>query len=236
MTAQLKKMEDGKGEALHWDDNLGDLRELSIQWLWNAHKVLGDQPALIKKVNHLPAMYGAQLISISFQAFQKCEVWGWNLSFEFLTCFEAREKLRKLRLEDPEFWKELTEERTPELPAIDIKIPEDVESFDDKELGPDDSDLPVQTIIKSMLKGSLPVGTAVQPDGGLMSIADAEDLDSDLKDTSGGHAVNPECEREDGNIQSRPKRTQKLNKLYNSVDFWRHDLEESNLDWEHGYR
>jgi len=33
MTAQLKEMEDGKGEALHWDDNLGDLRELSIQWL-----------------------------------------------------------------------------------------------------------------------------------------------------------------------------------------------------------
>ena len=53
-----------------------------------------------------------------------------------------------------------------------------------------------------MLKESLPVGTAVWPDGGLMSIANAEDLDSGLKDTSGGHAVNSECERDDANMRS----------------------------------
>src|SRR6266540_1116773 len=42
------------------------------------------------------------------QAFEMCEVRGWNLSYACLTGYAARSKLRELRDTDPKFWDKLT--------------------------------------------------------------------------------------------------------------------------------
>ncbi|KAF8239914.1 hypothetical protein L208DRAFT_1235875, partial [Tricholoma matsutake] len=59
------------------------------------------------------------------QAFEMCCVCEWNLSYECLTSFSARKQLWEMKDTDPEFWKELTEAKTLDLPTQDITMPED---------------------------------------------------------------------------------------------------------------
>ncbi|KAF8233250.1 hypothetical protein L208DRAFT_1267813, partial [Tricholoma matsutake] len=56
------------------------------------------------------------------KAFQLCCIREWNLSYGCLMSFAAREQLQKMKEADPEFWKELTTAKTPELPAKNVKL------------------------------------------------------------------------------------------------------------------
>ncbi|KAF6742214.1 hypothetical protein DFP72DRAFT_752719, partial [Ephemerocybe angulata] len=79
-----------KKEPLILDTRVGALRDASVQWLHDAHKAV-NKPELVKK------------------AFEGCVVPGRNidLSYEKLTSFEVRERLRNMKNEDPAFYKEL---------------------------------------------------------------------------------------------------------------------------------
>ena len=48
----------------------------------------------------------------------------WNLSYGSLTSFEAREKLRTLKTEEPVFWGELTASTTHDLPCLEEQAEE----------------------------------------------------------------------------------------------------------------
>jgi len=110
-----------------------------------------------------------------------CCVHDWNLSYECLTKFAARKKLREMKNTDPEFWKELTKAKTQDLPVLDVALPEDqIVTADDDNL--DDSELPLSVIIDEIITGACPNGTAHHPAGGLMLVGDAERLDVEPKE------------------------------------------------------
>ena len=81
-----------------------------------------------------------------------CRVNGWNLSYESLTSFEARKKLRDLKVDDPEFWNELSAEMVASnQPASNEVVPEDmVDEGDHDEYG-DDSSIGLATVVKAVV-------------------------------------------------------------------------------------
>jgi hypothetical protein len=86
-----------------------------------------------------------------------CVVHGLNLSYECLTSFEVQECLCKMKDMDPEFWKELTMKKQ-DLPSPDEKMPKDILVIDAG--GDDNSDLPIQTVVTSVVNSDYPVGVA----------------------------------------------------------------------------
>ncbi|PPR08042.1 hypothetical protein CVT24_010841, partial [Panaeolus cyanescens] len=83
---------------LVFSKKVGPLRDASVRWLWNAYNAINNT-ALVKK------------------AFENSSVRSWNLSYESLTSFAAREHLRNLRHTDNDFWMELSRE-SDTLPTI----------------------------------------------------------------------------------------------------------------------
>ncbi|KAG1783144.1 hypothetical protein EV702DRAFT_931796, partial [Suillus placidus] len=71
------------------DKRIGILRDRSLSWIWNAFQTI-NKPEIVKK------------------AFEMCTIRGFNLLFECLVGFQARDRLRNLKNTDPKFWKELT--------------------------------------------------------------------------------------------------------------------------------
>jgi hypothetical protein len=74
----------------------------------------------------------------------KCEVRGWNLSYECLTSYNARERLRQEKNNDTPFWNELQKKSLIDLrPTDDEVVSEDAMPCVnmDEEDGPDDSDI-----------------------------------------------------------------------------------------------
>ena len=100
-----------------------------------------------------------------------CRTRKWNLLYECLTGFEAREALRNMKATNPEFWKELTTGATSEASDDDMGVEEDpdvgVEQFDD------DSNLPSDVVVAHVLKQDSPINTLLNADGDLMSAAQA---------------------------------------------------------------
>jgi hypothetical protein len=130
-----------------------------------------------------------------------------------------------LKETDPEFWKELTTEKTPELPAKNVKLPED--KLDEDEEALDDSELPLSVVIEAIADGQCPEGFAVRRAGGLMSVVDAERLDIDVEDPK------ELTENVENTELGRGKRIRKANNLYSSSTFWRHhDDDDSDVDIE----
>ena len=103
-------------------------------------------------------------------------------------------------------WKELATEKTPELPAKNIKLPED--KLDEDEDALDNSELPLSVIIEAIAGGQCPEGFAVCPAGGLMSVVDAERLDIDVEDPK------EFTENVENTELGRGKRIRKANNLY----------------------
>ncbi len=144
------------------------------------------------------------------QAFEMCEVHGWNLSYACLTGYAARSKLRELRDTDPKFWDELTSKKfEATVPPEDIPQPEDT-ALEDGNDGVDNSDVPIKSVINNIIDKKVPKGYAIIPGGGIEANTEAERF-SDV-DT----AV-------DGNELGRGKRKRKPNGRYNSSSFWRHN-------------
>lgn len=129
------------------------------------------------------------------QAFEMCTVRGFNLSFESLTGFKARGRLRDLKNADPEFWKELTGSNEQDV-----------------------AEIACAAIVADVLGQNVPSGVGVDADGNLMSTVEAQKLTFEVlpavEVTSGTD--------EDGEELGRGRRKRKPNTLY-AHSFWRHD-------------
>jgi hypothetical protein len=169
----------------------------------------------------------------------------WNLSYESLTSFEAREKLRGLKTTDPEFWSELTLNTLhKDLPDSNTAIEEDtINAPGDVDDYGDDSSISVSTVISEVMKG----GTGRE--GGLVPQELAEDEDVEPVETidmavghtdSSSHAMAPAVETPglsakrslgDRMDERRGKRKRTANKWYALKSFIRHnDDEDSDID------
>jgi hypothetical protein len=143
-----------------------------------------------------------------------CRTGNFNLSYDSLTSYEARQKLRELKTTDPDFWNELTQKTATEAAdTTNDDVPEDEDISEP--LFEDDSDLPCDVII-ARVHGSIPTGTTSTPDGNLVSTAVAESLDAGDETESLGIAG-----ESSENALGRGKRKVTKNKLYHS--FWRHN-------------
>jgi hypothetical protein len=172
------------------------------------------------------------VLIIVHQAFEMCRTGGFNLSYESLTSYEARQKLRDLKMTDPDFWNELTQKTIDAVDMADGNMPED-EDISEVPFE-DDSDLPCEVIIARVLGSDLGPDVTSMPDGNLMSTAAAESLDRDetkgLSDVGEGNAI-PPIDSERNNL-GRGKRKITKNKLYDS--FWRHnDRDASDCEDDH---
>jgi hypothetical protein len=148
------------------------------------------------------------------QAFEKCVIRDWNLSYECLTGAAIRSKLRTLRETDPTFWGELTvKETNTTLPPENIPQPEDQEIFDG---GLDDSDVPIDAVIGNVISEGAPKGYTVSIGGGLEADADAERFEECAPKGVDGDGDGGEKEL------GRGKRRKQANRLY-PTDFWCHD-------------
>jgi hypothetical protein len=147
-----------------------------------------------------------------------CRTKEWNLSYDCLTGFTARERLRNLKAHDPEFYDELMANQVPEEAT---EYPEDDETLTKDEEG-DDSDLPMETVIAHAVDLDVAASVVETADGNLESSTLADGFDDDnvgfmLDETTEPAEVDPTAfERLPG------KRKIRKNPLYSSDAFWRH--------------
>lgn len=142
---------------------------------------------------------------------------GLNLSYGSLTCYATREKLRQLKHDNPEFWKELDEGRQRALADLEAAALEDEKT----NAGPretmldDDSAVSSHQVVAEMMPGhteaAIVKSVAIdQLINGVVATGEAESLDF-----CGGEEIGREVEEELG----RGKRKRKANTLY-SHRFW----------------
>ncbi|PPR06566.1 hypothetical protein CVT24_001800 [Panaeolus cyanescens] len=113
---------------------LGVVRDWSARWLWNAYNVI-NRPDLVKK------------------AFEGCKVRSWDLSYECLTSFRAREKLRNLKHENPQFWAELSND-VVKVPCnmVNGKVAEDNQDLDqDNSKDIENSHVPISLVVQQTI-------------------------------------------------------------------------------------
>jgi len=125
-----------------------------------------------------------------------------------LTGLAARSKLRDLRESNPEFWDELVNTSPPDE---DLPQPEDNEHSSGTS---DDVDVPIEVLIKNMVKKKAPKGYVILPDGGMEANTAAETFEDD-NELESGEPLTIDL--------GRGKRRKKPNTLYNQSTFWRHN-------------
>lgn len=123
-----------------------------------------------------------------------CRVRGWNLSYESLTSFDARKKLRDLKVEDPTFWNELSGEGVAsDLPAPNEDVPEDASDEGDVDEYGDDSSIGLATVVRAVVNegaAALKAAVGIREDGGLVREAFAEDDNEEPADLIDGMVDN----------------------------------------------
>jgi len=156
----------------------------------------------------------------------------WNLSYASLTSFDARETLRNMKTTDPKFWEDLTKAQRQNLPDTAETLPEDdaPDTNLEDEVG-DDSELPMPLLISAMTSGNLPEGVAIDEDGGLVSVAEAESVDIEQEPDgvvgessaeANYHDQPKDIPKEEG-PERRGKRIRTTSKRYDTSLFWRHN-------------
>ena len=128
---------------------------------------------------------------------------------------------------DPKFWEELTQGQSQNLPnATEILLEDNEPDTSLEDVIADDSELPMPILIAAMTNNELPENVGVGESGGLVSLAEAEDINIEP----------PESEFESADANSQPnleegrgKRMKIANKYYSSVAFWQHNDED---DWK----
>ena len=145
------------------------------------------------------------------QAFAKCEVRQWNLSFDCLTSVAARARLRNLKESDPEFWKELTSSEN-RVPSESDPQPEDIVDAEENSVE-DDSDVPLGVLIQELTEKKVCKGFAISDMGALVAESEAERFENTVD--NGNDIVDKEL--------GRGKRRKHPNRLYNNTTFWCHD-------------
>jgi hypothetical protein len=109
---------------------------------------------------------------ILLQAFEKCEVWGWNLSYNSLTSVLARTRLREIKVTDPT----LTTKRSDELaPPENTPQPEDI--INDEEDAGDDCDVLIPVVITAMTEKKIWKGYSVGENGRIEAVQVAEQFE-----------------------------------------------------------
>jgi hypothetical protein len=93
-----------------------------------------------------------------------------------------------MKITDPEFWEELTKAQHQNLPDTSRTLPKDnaPDTNLEDEVG-DDSELPMPLLISAMTSGNLPEGVAIGEDSGLVSVAEAENVDIEEPDIVESH-------------------------------------------------
>lgn len=131
-----------------------------------------------------------------------CAVPDGNLSYESLTSYETRAKLRRLKDENPTFWTELTQ-KSGDVIAEGV---EEEASLSDGDIdGGDDTAVELDSIVAGITGDTLPVGVAIMADGTISaSVADSESVLPE--DTEEMQVTIAE--------QGRGKRRKTANKLY----------------------
>ena len=131
-----------------------------------------------------------------------------------------------MKTNDPDFWAELTKGETLDLPNSNKIQPEDIDpetSLEDEVA--DDSDLPIPTLIGVMTGGELPNNVGIWDGGGLISIAEAEDVNLQLESAGENVEENLKNIPEENNVkpkeEGRGKRIKFANRNYST--FWRHN-------------
>lgn len=145
-----------------------------------------------------------------------CSVRDFNLSYASLTSFPARERLRKLKETDPEFWTELTTSKEKEPVETGENVAEDdmeaeTAAFDD------DSDVPITALVDFVVSGQPKEGVKVQ-EGGLRSAAAVEAVDYEDERPSWAEEVGA---GEDSH-RAPGKRKVTANRKYTGTQFWTH--------------
>jgi hypothetical protein len=153
-----------------------------------------------------------------------CRVKEFNLSYNCLTGYAVRDKLRNLKKTDPEFWKELTAASVPEPTNRNDTFEEDnVEGSD--MFFDDDSDLSCDMIIACVTGSGIPETVSSMDGGNLVSVAHAELMDDN------GESNDAQLEVPLAEELGPGKRKRQANTLYNAQVFWRHhDDEDPNCD------
>ena len=130
-----------------------------------------------------------------------------------------------MKTNDPVFWAELTKSKTQELPNSNETQPEDIEPQAEtslEDVPADDSDLAIPILIGVMTGGELPDNVGIQDGGGLVSIAEAENIDIQLESESAeANLENKQDESKPQELEGRGKRSKFANKRYSA--FWRHN-------------
>ena len=127
-----------------------------------------------------------------------------------MTGVAARSKLCDLRESNPEFWDELVNTSPPDE---DLPQPEDNEHSSGTS---DDVDVPIEVLVKNMVKKKAPKGYVILPDGGMEANTAAETFEHDNNNEVGsGEPLTKDL--------GRGKCRKKLNTLYNQSTFWRHN-------------
>jgi hypothetical protein len=118
-----------------------------------------------------------------------------------MTSFETNEHLIRLRTENPQLWNDLLTKSTHDYnPGDNKEVAEDMEPYEDEEMGGDDSAIPtrevVQHVVTKKTAKNRKVTTAGLVSSGMAEDADAEiaapdDTPGDVAEGSGKHKHRP---------------------------------------------
>ncbi|KAJ7312709.1 hypothetical protein DFH08DRAFT_821873 [Mycena albidolilacea] len=158
------------GEQLDPDTGLPVLRDASVGWIWQGSKVIQNKELLLK-------------------AWAMCLIRsGLNLSYDCMTSFETKKRLVNLRNDNPELWDDLHKKSTRNYcPGDDEEVAEDVEAYEDEDMGGDDSEIPTQEVDQHVVTKKTAKNRKIKAaEGnfivGLGSSGEAEDADADISE------------------------------------------------------
>ena len=110
-----------------------------------------------------------------------------------------------MRINDSDFWAELTKSETVDLPNSNEAQPEGINpetSLEDVVV--DDSNLAIPTLIGVMMGGELPDNVGIQDSGGLVSIAEAEIFDLQLESAEANLNLEANPENKPKELETKP--------------------------------
>jgi hypothetical protein len=143
---------------------------------------------------------------------------GWNLSYECLTSYNAREKLRDIATNNQELYCKIIGDKM-NIPDEHIALPED--NLDNEVEYEDDVEVPIKKAVRAFTTGTLSEDDNVTFDGGNLQIVTEAETTMEV---DGVGMVNVEQE-------GRGKRLKKRNKLYDVQQFCRHwDEDDSDVE------
>ena len=202
---------DKGAEQIRISKSVTVLRDRSVTWIWEAYQALNKEH-IVKNVR-FSCQDPDSRSSLYLQAFQKCAVGDFNLSFESLRSREARDRLRELKVTDRELWDELTAyDRIDPVPGSDTAVPEDKGAEEDTEEGvEDDSNVPLDAVIAHVVGNHSFAGIRILPESGVLASSGEAELST--ADENG------ESSKENLGRGKRKRVKRDLGK-YNGEQFW----------------